>query len=352
MTSIALEDVDSPDVELISSRYCHFVGVDLSVLQEMERISSTLVVGCRVCLNWPEEFPNKLLVQVSDRTIPQVNINSNGSVTLNLGSDSDTETRVEWLMRGLISQFGSWKGIDTPPPLWLLHAAQLMGIHQMNPQMRTLLLRGLQGQKIPSLAQRIQTYDLTSDTTWDFLVYRFLESGGLSVDVLKQRLEQFWANGYDWTQLSLFFVPRYTDLNGAELELLWKTFVGETLVSESAFCLSEEASLSALDTLSKIEVLKNNELQVLASDTWYLYRNDSVARQMFSQKQAELEVLARSVHPYYFNACHSLDRVFFTMINEDLEGYRGSIRQWNQDMLDAQQLTFETDRLLKKMCPE
>ena len=74
--------------------------------------------------------------------------------------------------------------------------------------------------------------------------------------------------------------------------------------------------------------------------------------QLFNKKQVELEVLALSIHPYYFNACHSLDRLFFTMNAEDLEGYRVAARQWTQDMLDAQQLTFETDRLLGKICPE
>ena len=218
--------------------------------------------------------------------------------------------------------------------------------------MTTLLLRGLQGQEIPSLAQRIQTYDRTAESAWDFLIYRFLESGGLSFEVFKQRLEQFLENGYDWTQLNQFFVPRYADLNGAELELLWKTFVGETLASESAVCLSEDASLAALESISKIEVLKNKGLQVLTPDFWYLYRSDPIAMQLFNKKQVELEVLALSIHPYYFNACHSLDRLFFTMNAEDLEGYRVGARQWTQDMLDAQQLTFETDRLLGKICPE
>jgi hypothetical protein len=135
------------------------------------------------------------------------------------------------------------------------------------------------------------------------------------------------------------------------LELLWRTFVGETLSTDPGACLSEVASLKALGKLSKVEVLKNNQLRVLTPDTWFLYRNDSLALQLFGKNQSELEVLAISIHTYYFNACHSLVQVFLTLEHDDLDGYRDAARQWSQDMLDAQQLSFETDRLLKRVRP-
>ena len=340
-----------PELEWVSNRYADFVGNDLGILQEIEQKSQTILEGCRTGLNWAEAFPKRILVQVTNKTIPQVNKGSGGSVSLDLFVHSNSEEQAEWLTRAFLSQYSLWKGIETPPPLWLVQAVHLLGALQHKPQVRILLMRRLSELSIPSLAQRIQTYDRTVDPGWDFLLYRFLESGGLEKDTFKQRLDQFWANGYDWTQLSQFFVPRYSDLNGAELELLWRTFVGETLSTDQGACFSEAASLTALEQLSKIEVLKNNQLHVLTPDTWFLYRYDSFALQLLGKNQSKLEVLAISIHPYYFNACHSLAQVFLTLENNDLDGYREAARQWSQAMLDAQQLSFETDRLLKRVRP-
>jgi hypothetical protein len=250
----------------------------------------------------------------------------------------------------MLSRYGLWKGNDTPPPLWLVHATMFSGSLQGRPQLNTLLLRRLKDQSVPTLAQLIQTYDRTTDDGWDFLIYRFLESGGLDKAVFQERLEQFWANGYDWTQLSHFFVRRYASLNGAELGLLWKTFVGEALSSEQAICFSENDSLELINQLAKMEVLQNHKLEVLTPVTWFLYRNDPFAQERFAQKSAELEVLAISIHPYYYNACHSLSQVFTALADGELNAYRDSVLLWNQDMLDAQQLSFETDLLLKRLC--
>lgn len=270
---------------------------------------------------------------------------------LNLVEGLPQSTRSEWLTRALLSQFGIWKRNETPPPLWLIHASLIAGSLHDNPQVWTLLLRRLRGQPIPSVARRIQTYDRTTDPGWDYFLYRFLESGGLEKQEFRRRLEQFWANGYDWTQLNLFFLPRYADLNAAELELLWRTFLADTFSSEPAVIMSEIESAEALVSISKIEVLRNLNPEILTPETWYLYRNDFHLLDWIYQKQSELEVIAFSIHPYYFNACHSLGLVLDSTLTGDLNGYREAVGQWNQDMLDAQQLSFETDRLLEKICP-
>ncbi|MCZ6674865.1 MAG: hypothetical protein O7C75_18195 [Verrucomicrobia bacterium] len=350
VSQVTIAAADPDKLQWIKNRYCDFVGPDLVKLQEVERLSQIILAGCVASFDWPEEFPQPLLVKVSDQGIPQVNRSPTGNVTLNLVKNLDWDQNAEWLTRALVSRYGLWKGNATPPPLWLVHSIIVEGSLHTKPQVRNLLLRRLQGQTVPSLAQRIQTYDRTTDPGWDFLLYRFLKSGGLESSLFVQRLEQFWTHGYDWTQLSLFFLPRYTDLNGAELELLWRTFVSDSFATESSVCLSETASLEALETLAKIEVLRNQQLEILTPDTWFLYRSDVLAQKWFRRKQSDLEVLAISIHPYYFNACHSLNQLFLALDNEDLDGYREYAQKWNQDMLDAQQLSFETDRLLKRVC--
>lgn len=285
-------------------------------------------------------------------SIPQVQKGIGGGTILLLPESADYEQQVEWIARGLLTFYGMSRGIETPPPLWLIHAVEYLGAGEQKPQMRTLLIRRLKGKAIPSLSHRVRSFDRTSDAGWDFLLFRFLESGGLAASLFKQRVEQFWSNGYDWTQLGLFFTGLNSGLNGAELELLWKTYVTETLESESAVCLSEEASLAALEALARLEVLVTSTPEMLPPNTWFLYRDDPVARAAFSRKHAELEVLALSIHPYYFNACHSLDRVFRAIAGDGLDEYRDAVKQWNQDLLDAQQLSYETDRLLQKLCPE
>lgn len=134
------------------------------------------------------------------------------------------------------------------------------------------------------------------------------------------------------------------------MELLWKTFCSESLYTDSSVCLSEAESLNSLERIARLEILKNRELAALNTDVWFLHRSDPVALREFSKKQSELEILAVSIHPYYFNACHSLDRIFLAIESNDLEGFRTAARQFCQDMLDAQQLSFETDKLMERLC--
>ena len=349
--SSVLFAVESSDLEWVKNTQFDFVGRDLDELRELERLSSQVIDGCEVCLDWPETFPHRILVQVSDEGIPQVSRSSVGSVSLKLVQGSKQELQLEWLIRAVLSRFGTWKGIENPPPLWLVNSVLMTGTVEANPQVRTLLLRRLSGQRVPSLAERIQSYDRTTDIGWDYFLYQFLESGGLEPGLFKRRLEQFWENGYDWSQLVVFFRPKYDDLNAAELELLWRTFLGEAFASVPERFLSETDSAAALMSLAKIEVLLNRQPEIITPDTWYLYRNEAVARSRLAEIHRELEVTAVSIHPYYFNACHSLNQVLLAVLESDLSQYQESVRRWNQDMLDAQQLSYETDRLLEKLGP-
>jgi hypothetical protein len=350
--SDTLIGADAGKPEWVSNRYCDIVGPDLSELQELEGICQTIIEGCTlVFFDWPEEFPQRILVQLSENGIPQAGKSSNGNVSLRLIIGSTQNEKAEWLARVLLTRYANWKGYDTPPPLWLVNAIIIEGSLSGNPQQITLYQRRLKDQAIPSLAQKIQTYDRTTDIGWDFLLYRFLKSGELLKDTFQDRILQFWAKGYDWTQLNQFFSPLFPELNGAELELLWKTFVDESLSTESAVCWTEMASLDALEDLAKIEVVQNNQLKLIRLDTWFLYRSNSFATTWFEQKQKELEFIAISIHPYYFNACHSLNTVLIALLEGDLAAYQTAVRRWNQDMLDAQQLSFETDRILQQICP-
>ena len=135
------------------------------------------------------------------------------------------------------------------------------------------------------------------------------------------------------------------------MELLWRTFVSETTSSESAICLSENESIQELEALARMEVLENGQTKLLEFDTWYLHRLNPVIIKLLRQKQSELEVLATRIHPYFFNACHSLNEVLLTTLESDLSGYQDAVRKWSQDLLDGQQLTYETERLLNALCP-
>ncbi|MDA0346394.1 MAG: hypothetical protein O3C43_09525 [Verrucomicrobia bacterium] len=327
------------------------VGFDISELQEVDGICRTVIAGCALVFDWPEKFPERILVQLAESGVPQVSKSSKGNVSLRLINGSPQNEKAEWLARVLLTRYALWKGNETPPPLWLVNTILIEGSSDGSPQLLTLIKRRLIDQAIPTMAQKIQTYDRTMDIGWDFLIFRFLKSGGLEQEVFQTRLLQFWSNGYDWTQLQLFFTPRFPGLNGAELELLWKTFVDETLSIESAVCWTESHSLKALEDLVTMEVTQNNQLKILSLDTWFLYRSFSFVSSLFKDKQMELELMAISIHPYYFNACHSLNNVLIAIMEDDLSGYQTAVHQWNQDMLDAQQLSFETDRILKLICP-
>lgn len=320
-------------------------------VREVEGLSRRVVAGCRATFDWPDGFPQKILVQLNSNRIPQVNKSTSGRVTLELSVGSSSSLKAEWLVRSLLTRYATWKGNDQSPPLWLVNAVLVRGSLAGNPQSKTLLLRRISKTEIPSLAQRIQSYDRTTDPGWDYLLFRWLESGGLDSQTFRRRMLQYWENGYDWTQLNQFFSFLYPDMNGAELELLWRTFASEELSSESAVCLNESDSLSALEELAKVEVTQSGQIKRLRLDTWYLYRTDPMIVELLREKQLKLEVLAMSVHPYLFNACHSLSEVLIATLESDLDDYQLAVERWNQDMLDAQQLTFETDKLLRAVCP-
>lgn len=338
-------------LQWIKSPFIDFVGTDVAQLQSLELSSQELVDGCISSLDWPDSFPKPLTVILSGVTDPLVSTGVSGIVRVELNPASSEEIKAEWMVRGLLAHFAAWKGIRTTAPDWLIHSIRLRGAIRYKPQVRVLLLRQLQGNPPPPLSEIIQGNDRPWHVGWNYLIYQFLESGGLEKNQFEQRLEQYWSNGYDWTQLALFFNDRYPGLNGAELELLWKTFCSESLFTESSVCLSEAESLNSLERIARLEILKNRELAALNTDVWYLHRSDPVALREFSKKQSELEILAVSIHPYYFNACHSLDRIFLAIESNDLEGFRKAARQFSQDMLDAQQMSFETDRLMERLCP-
>ena len=338
-------------LQWIKSPFIDFVGTDVAQLQSLELSSQELIEGCISSLDWPDSFPKPLTVILSGVTDPVVSTGVSGIVRVEINAASSGEVQAEWMLRGLLAHFAAWKGIRTPPPDWLIRSIHLRGAIRYKPQVRVLLLRQLQEKPPPALSEIIKGNDGSWHTGWNYLIYQFLESGGLEKKQFEQRLEQYWSNGYDWTQLGLFLNDRYPGLNGAELELLWKTFCSESLSTESSVCLSEKESLKSLERIARLEILKNRELAALNTDLWFLHRSDSVALRDFSKKQSELEVLAVSIHPYYFNACHSLDQIFFAIESDDLEAFRKAARQFSQDMLDAQQLSFETDRLMERLCP-
>lgn len=342
---------ERPTQDWIQNRYIDFFGSDLRHLHSLELNSREIVEGCRLSLDWPDEFPRSLTVIVEETGLSRVKKGTGGTVSIELNSKSDVEVQAEWLARGLLAHYGTWKGIASPPPEWLSQAVQIRGAIWNRPQVRVLLFRALRDRDVPSLTQCIQSLDRSLHPGWGYLLHEFLESGGLESAVFKRRLEQFWRNGYVWTQASEFFTARYPNLNAAELELLWKTFVSEALSRESGVCLSESESLATLERIAQFEIVKHGNPELLNQDVWFLHRKDPLAVQAFYRKQSELEVLAVSIHPYYFNACHSLDRVLLAIEIDDLAAYKLAAQQFSQDMLDAQQLSYETDRFLEKLCP-
>ncbi|MBH54610.1 MAG: hypothetical protein CMI18_09725 [Opitutaceae bacterium] len=83
-----------------------------------------------------------------------------------------------------------------------------------------------------------------------------------------------------------FYTLKNENLNGAELELLWRRFVSDFLSSDLSICLSEKESVSKLESFSKLEIQENREDRILDSSTWYLYREDEVVLGLLRQEQA------------------------------------------------------------------
>lgn len=347
--SLFAQKAESP--AWVSTEYFDILGSEMQEVREIEELSRRVVAGCRASFDWPDEFPQKILVQLRPGSIPQVSKGISGRVSLMLGVGSSSSIKAEWLVRTLLTRYATWKGSDRSPPLWLVNAVLVRGLLAGNPQSKTLLLRRITETPMPSLAQRVQSYDRMADPGWDYLLFNWLKSGSLDSQTFQRRLLQYWKSGYDWTQLNQFFTSLYPDLNGAELELLWRTYASEELSSETVVCLTESDSLNALEELAKFEVTQSGKIRHLRLDTWYLYRADPVIVETLQEKQLKLEVLVISIHPYFFNACHSLSEVMIATLESELGDYQAAVERWNQDMLDAQQLTFETDKLLEALCP-
>ena len=83
------------------------------------------------------------------------------------------------MVRGLLAHFAAWKGIRTTPPDWLIRSIRLRGAIRYKPQVRVLLLRQLQQKPPPPLSEIIQGNDRSWHVGWNYLIYQFLESGGL-----------------------------------------------------------------------------------------------------------------------------------------------------------------------------
>lgn len=95
------------------------------------------------------------------------------------------------MVRGLLAHFAAWKGIRTTPPDWLIRSIRLRGAIRYKPQVRVLLLRQLQQKPPPPLSEIIQGNDRSLHVGWNYLIYQFLESGGLEKKQFEQRLEQY-----------------------------------------------------------------------------------------------------------------------------------------------------------------
>lgn len=203
--------------------------------------------------------------------------------------------------------------------------------------------------EVPTLRQRIGSYDLRATPGWDYLVYKFIESGGLDQRSLRVRLLQFWNNAYDWSQLAAFFETTYPGMNPAELSLLWGTYVSEFLAAGSSGFLSEEDSLRTLERISTLEIVRSDQLEKIAADFWFLYRRDDRILSLIDARKSQLSELALRVHPYYYNACHSLNGMLEAVFRDDLKGFQQSANQFKQDVLDARQLSYETDRVIDRL---
>ena len=334
---------------IIQTSYFDLVGTDMNVLRNFESICDRAVSGCAEIFELPESFPQRIRIVVSGNAVPLIGRSTAGGVTLQANPDLTEDDRVTWVMRALLTRYGRWQGVDLPPPLWLIRACQVQSEFQQNPAFKILLQRRLSQTKVPTLRQRIGSYDLRATPGWDYLVYKFIESGGLDQRSLRVRLLQFWNNAYDWSQLAAFFETTYPGMNPAELSLLWGTYVSEFLAAGSSGFLSEEDSLRTLERISALEIVRSDQLEKIAADFWFLYRRDDRILSLIDARKSQLSELALRVHPYYYNACHSLNGMLEAVFRDDLKGFQQSANQFKQDVLDARQLSYETDRVIDRL---
>ena len=336
-------------VHLIQSGYFDLIGKDMGVLRNIETACDRSVSGCREIFDLPQSFPRKIRIVVSDNAEVQIRRSAAGAVSLILNPGLTDNDLVTWVIRALLTRYGHWNGVDAPPPLWLVRACRMQIEIGNNAAFNLLLNQRLSPLEVPSLGQCVGSYDLNSEPGWDYLVYKFIESGGLDKSTFRLRILQFWKNGYDWSQLTAFFERTFPRMNPAELSLLWGTFVSEFRADDPSGFKSENESLHALERISTIEIRRNNRLEKVHADLWFLYRKDDEILSLIELRKSDMAKLILRVHPYYYNTCHSLNGVVESVMKDDLKGFQQAANQFKQDMLDAQQLSYEADRLIDRL---
>ena len=333
---------------IIHGNYFDLVGRDMGVLRDFEFACDQSVSGCREIFNLPESFPQRIRIVLSDNTLPLIGRSTAGAVILQVHPDLSADDRLTWVIRALLTRYGRWQGVEAPPPLWLVRACRIRIELKRNMAYEILLKRRLSQTEVPTLRQRLGSYDLHAEPGWDYLVYKFIESGGLDQRSLRMRLLQFWKNAYDWSQLTAFFYNTYPDMNPAELRLLWRTYVSEFLAEDVFAFFSEEHSLRVLERISTLEIMRWNQLEKIAPDLWFLYRRDEQLLSLMAANKSGLSELVLRVHPYYYNACLSLNDLLEAVFRNDLKGFRQAVHQYQQDVLNARQLGYETNRVIDR----
>lgn len=337
---------------ILQSGYFVLFGRDMGALRIFESACDRSVDACEEIFQLPESLPQRIRVHISEDADPHISRSTAGAVILQVNPDLTDDDRVTWAIRALLTLYGRWQGVGVPPPLWLIRACRVQIEFQQNPAFRILLQRRLSQTKVPTLRERFGSHEFLAEPGWDYLIYKFIESGGLDPSSLRLRLLQFWKNAYDWSQFTAFFETDYPGMNPAELGLLWRTYVSEFLALDTMGFLSEEDSLRALDRISLLELRRNNRLVKIPADLWFLFRRDEKILSLIATRNTNLSQLILRVHPYYFNALHSLKGMFEAVSGNDLKEFQQAAEQFRQDVLDAQQLGFETDRVIGRLQKE
>ncbi len=256
----------------------------------------------------------------------------------------------KWILEAYLARWAKWTGISKNPPSWLLAGLEMrLKVKQVPAIAKVIVLQLKEGSYVPSLSTLISNNSGISGN-WYYLLLKFLKEGGLSNELYQSRLQQYWKTGYDWTQLAVFFEKRYSKLNASELDLLWRTFVSEELNMLNDRFFNELDSLGLMRKFAEIAVSLQGEEKIILADEWFLYQNEPWVIQNLKKKQNELKVIVLRIHPFFYNACHSLNLQISAILGHDLESFRGNARQFHQDMLDAEQLMYESDLLLERVC--
>ena len=352
--SPAVESVEATGNSIVGASVIHghyfdLIGRDMGVLRDFESACDRAVSGCGEIFDIPESFPQRIRIVLSESALPLIGLSSAGAVILQVHPALSPEDRLQWVIRALLTRYGRWQGVEASPPLWLVRACRVEVELKGNMTYSILLKRRLSLWEVPTLRERLGSYDLHAEPGWDYLIYQFIKSGGLDQRSMKRRLLQFWKNAYDWSQLTAFFDITYPDMNPAELSLLWATFVSEFLAENGHGFLPEGDSLRALERISTLEVMRRKQLEKIGPDLWFLYRRDEQLLSLMAAKKSDLSELVLGVHPYYYNACLSLGDLLEAVFRNDLKGFRKAAQQYKQDVVDARQLGYETDGVIDQL---